>query len=298
MSFEAKVVQDSLGHLGKRLMTFQTRSPRMLHAEVMTHRAASKNASSSRAIPAWKFIKWVKEDPAMFVHVGKEQKGMQAREEVSDEIKEKFHREWLELRDISITFVERWYKEYGIHKQVCNRALEPWHHISLVMTLTDEAFLAIMALRRHPDADPGFQALADVLWKAREESVPRVLKPGEWHLPYLHPQEIQMGDVFSCIVRSAARCCRVSYNNMDGMPPTFEQDQDTFEKLAFSTPEHMSPFEHQATMTVNNFEHLGGNLGPDWIQFRKLMERVSHIPQTVRMQHLARYVNNLWTLRA
>ena len=52
--------------------------PRFIHAEFMTHRQFSRNASSSRAVPIGRVIQEVMDDTAMPVSWGKNQPGMQA----------------------------------------------------------------------------------------------------------------------------------------------------------------------------------------------------------------------------
>ncbi|MGL5247890.1 MAG: hypothetical protein ACRC8U_06810, partial [Brooklawnia sp.] len=64
MTTSVKVVADSIAASnGKRLTTFQARYSRTIHSEALTHRAFSRNASSSRAIPVEKIIQDVLDDP-------------------------------------------------------------------------------------------------------------------------------------------------------------------------------------------------------------------------------------------
>ena len=84
MSIKVRIEKDSLGPSGVRLTTFVLEYPRFIHSELMTHRVFSRNASSSRAIPVSKIIDNIENDIAMPVHWGKNQKGMQAREEHSE----------------------------------------------------------------------------------------------------------------------------------------------------------------------------------------------------------------------
>ena len=77
----AKVIEDSkVGN--SRLVTLQLVYPRFILAEVNTHRVFSRNSSSSRAIPVSKLVEQVTMQPATPVHWGKNQPGMQAREEL------------------------------------------------------------------------------------------------------------------------------------------------------------------------------------------------------------------------
>ena len=82
---EAKVVAHS-EYAGTEIHTLELKYPRFIHAEFMTHRVFSRNASSSRAIPTDKLLKQIAEYPAMPIHWGKNQPGMQARKNFPDGI--------------------------------------------------------------------------------------------------------------------------------------------------------------------------------------------------------------------
>ena len=84
MTISAKIVADSVSGHGIRLTTMELNYPRFIHSEFMTHRMFSRNAASSRAIPIEKMLEQVQENPAMPIHWGKNQPGMQAREECNN----------------------------------------------------------------------------------------------------------------------------------------------------------------------------------------------------------------------
>lgn len=277
MTTEAKILAHSRVPSGQEVVTFQLRYWRAIHAEVMTHRVFSRNASSSRAIPVKKMIDDVLTDPAMPVFWGKNQSGMQAREELSGDERAAAVRLWLESRDRAVEQVDK-LVSLGLHKQVSNRVLEPWMHISVVLTSTIEGLANFWHLRDHPDAQPEIQELARVMRDAYDASTPRLLGMGQWHLPYITAEEEVSGLSLDVLRRvSAARCCRVSYNKHDGSPASVEDDLALCERLVGSKPLHASPFEHQAEpdcWTVGDewaHPHLHGNL-PGWIQFRKTLD--------------------------
>jgi len=87
LSFNASVIADSISDEGIRLTTMQLRYPRFIHAELMTHRVFSRNASSSRAIPVAKMIEDIRRDPAMPIHWGSNKPGMQAGAEINEPVK-------------------------------------------------------------------------------------------------------------------------------------------------------------------------------------------------------------------
>lgn len=260
----AQIVCDSVSPTGKRITTMQLKYPRFVHAEFMTHRLFSRNASSSRAIPVNKIIEQVETNPAMPIHWGANQPGMQAFQEVKDSAQECCRQGWLDARD-QVVCVVRQLVDMGLHKQVANRLLEPWHHISVVCTATE--YDNFFALRRHPEAQPEIKALADEMWNAVQNSTPRRLGFGEWHLPYIKEEESN-GDIWDLLKASVARCARVSYLNHDQSTPDLKKDVGLYKRLFDS--KHMSPFEHQAQPMTNPGDWSGNFQG--WMQLRKTIK--------------------------
>jgi hypothetical protein len=266
MTITAKIIADSVSTKGCRITTFVLKYPRWIHSEFMTHRVFSRNASSSRAIPVAKMIQQVKEDPAMPVHWGKNQPGMQAREELGVHQIAKCQSEWLELRDEAVYRVER-LTENGLHKQVANRLLEPWMHIQVVATATDlENFFS---LRLHKDAQPEFQELARQMARAFLKSTPRLLECADWHLPFVRDEERGKTNSIGGLKISVARCARVSYLLHDGTEPSIEKDIELHDKLVVQVPLHASPAEHQAKALNDDF-YIGNFRG--WLQYRKTLQ--------------------------
>jgi len=262
----ARVIEDSISPGGVRLTTLQLRYPRFIHAEFMTHRVFSRNASSSRAIPVAKMIEQVRTNPAMPVHWGKNQPGMQASAEMQGQELETMMRAWQQAaREAAATaeFMEK----HGLHKQVANRILEPFQFISVIVTATE--WDNFFALRAHPDAQPEIQALAIVMKTAMEQSTPKALKHGVWHLPYVQDQEREQLDIETLLKASAARCARVSYLTHDGENPTIEKDIALYDRLVGSVPLHASPIEHQASPI--GADQWSGNFR-GWQQYRKIVE--------------------------
>lgn len=295
MTISAKVVEHSRHYLytstneditaPRDLVTFELTYPRFVHAEVMTHRLFSRNASSSRAIPVSRMIQNILDNPAMPIHWGKNQPGMQADEETDaliygeglDFLGLTPEQAWLEARDRAVEMAQAFHKA-GYHKQVVNRILEPFMHISVIVTATD--FDNFFWLRRHPDAQPEIKALADAMWDALQASTPRTLIAGDWHLPYITAEERAQHELWVLLQMSSARCARVSYLTHDGKKPTMEQDTSLYERLVGGAPLHASPTEHQArcdhpiylTDTLGwEAPQLSGNFDEGYIQHRKTL---------------------------
>lgn len=291
MTITVKTIADSISSAGQRITTLQLRYPRFIHAEFMTHRMFSRNASSSRAIPVARIIEDIIEDPAIPVHWGANQPGMQAHAELEPEARKIAQLHWLDARDQMIIQVQDLVK-LGLHKQVANRILEPWSHINVVVTAT--SYANFFALRCHPDAQPEIKELAETMEHAMQLSVPSLVEEGGWHLPYVNwneefsqayayakhgriTRDEPKPDELIKILRkvSTARCARVSYLTHDGRKTTVQEDVELHDKLVVAVPLHASPAEHQATPDQNfgpawAHPELHGNF-VGWQQYRKML---------------------------
>lgn len=273
MTITAQIIADSVSPEGIRLTTMQLRYPRFIHAEFMTHRVFSRNASSSRAIPVSRMIEDLRRDPAMPVYWGSNKPGMQAGAEIDDWSIHDAKRLWLSARDQAISIAQTLMNDVGLHKQIANRILEPWAHINVVCTATDYA--NFFALRAHTDAQPEIKKLAEAMMAAMGQSDPELLEPGMWHLPYVSSSDIEDAcageepgtDYIETLKKvSVARCARVSYLTHDGRPTSVEEDIELYDRLLGSAPLHASPAEHQATPDTmsERFSAEGDEVGDDW----------------------------------
>lgn len=233
---EVKIVLDSVNPSGSRLTTWLLTFPRFLLPEFATHRVFSKNAASSRAIPSEKLIESVRENPAMFEQIGKANKGMQAQEICDNEETRAFNQAWVDASNNARAFVKWW--SPVVAKQVVNRILEPWMHITILATCTDHR--NFFKLRAHPAAQPEFQVLAYRMLDAYLNSIPSQLEWGQWHLPGV----IQDGpDVENLLKMATALAARASYSAFEeGL--SLDRAIAIHDKLAESG--HWSPFEHCA----------------------------------------------------
>ena len=287
----ATIIADSVcSETGTRLTTFELEYPRFIHSELMTHRMLSKNCASSRAIPINKMLQLVNDNPALPVWWGKNQPGMSAKEELEDKIAAKVF--WLEGLRHAVQTVEE-LNEVGLHKQIANRVTEPWQRMKTVITGTEWANL--LWLRDHEDAQPEFAVLAACIRQEFENSVPEVLEPGEWHVPYVRTEQGPLGRKYfadeyveisaeDALKLSSSCCAQVSYRKND---ESLAKAKDIYDKLVGSDRKHASPFEHQGTPMkrhvpftswAKGVTHIdremyfwSGNF-KNWIQHRQLID--------------------------
>lgn len=260
--FKVRIVAHSRGYLANHLdlFTFYLVYPRFIHSEMMTHKDFSRSAASSRAIPVAKMLAQVWNNPAMPIHWGVNQKGMQASNEFGRFTCNFLRNLWQLCGRMVCVFV--WVAmKVGLHKQVANRMLEPWQLMHV--TLTTCKLANFYNLRIHPDAQPEIRWLAASMKRLTDCSKAVVLKAGDWHLPWIEEVDRDLAHAYLATKQghsavmpqmhidllkkmSAARCARSSYANFEG-DRSVEKDLDTFSKLVDSKPVHASPCEHQAT---------------------------------------------------
>jgi hypothetical protein len=271
MTVTAEIIADSISEDGVRITTFVLDYPRIVHAELMTHREFSRNAASSRAIPTKAVLDRVMNDPAMPVHFGKNQTGMQDAGEHFELINGYTPQEWWKLMALSAAKFSEGFAEAGYHKQVANRGTEFAQNIKVVVTSTsyDNWFW----LRHCEMADPTIKVLANVMLAAYNESSPRLLLPGEWHVPFYFDGywsdagmtvegvavDINGHTLAEALKISSSCCAQVSYRKSDD---SLEKAVGLYDRLVGADKVHASPFEHQGTpiekprLGDSAYEHL------------------------------------------
>ncbi len=261
MTITAKIIAHSIAPNGQMIVTWELEYQRFIHGEFMTHRLFSRNAASSRAIPVDTIIKQVADNPAMPIHWGANQSGMQASNELSPVLQIGAKWAWKAAAKAAVKWAQVMVK-LGLHKQATNRILEPFQTMKTVMTATcmDNFFW----LRNHADAQPEIRELARLMWEALQASTPNELKPGDWHVPYYNsgvwkasstvrstegafPVDAFGHSLENALAISSSCCAQVSYRKLDD---TLEKAQMVYKRLVESEPVHASPFEHQATPMV------------------------------------------------
>lgn len=280
---KATIIADSVSaYTNQRITTFELEYPRFIHSEFMTHRQFSRNSASSRAIPIDKMIEQVAFNPAIPIHWGLNQSGMQAKDKQADI--NACNEAWCNARDSAIHHAYQ-LKNLGLHKQIVNRVLEPFCMMKTLVTATN--YDNFFYLRLHKDAQPEIQQLARVMYEAMKESKPVKLYQGQWHTPYygngywnLHSDD----DLETALMISCSCSAQVSYRKTDA---SIDKAKAIYDKLVNSQPVHASAFEHCATPIDDPLDDDGyfkqgiiccsdygnyysGNF-VNWIQYRQLI---------------------------
>lgn len=267
MSISAKIVAHSISEAGKEIVTYELIYPRMVHAEFLVHRAISKNSSSSRAIKITSQISNVWNNMALPVYWGKNKTGMSAKEELTGWRLKAAKILW-KLSGKTACFFSYLMYLVGLHKQISNRPTEIWSNIKVLATATE--WDNFFRLRAHPDAQPEIQALAYAMLAAYKESKPKLIKKGEWHLPYITNEMIKQMGVEDAKTLSVSLIAQTSYRNADF---TMEKARKITNMLIQGDVVHASPYESVATPLDDPKERDANFFG--WRQLR------SSIPNNV-----------------
>jgi len=335
---KAEIVAHSLSPQGDELISVLCTFPRIILAEVNTHRMLSKNTSSSRAIPFEKMLKAIEENPFIPIAWQKDHKGMQGTEYHTEEDSEYSISTWLDARDRAVQQAIL-LNSYGTTKQLCNRLLESFMWTTMLITgsregwdnffnlrcnsyileeyddyeklinqktfkskkeiLKNEANWYIKDFEKFPkdmsdldwlklgkgQAEIHMMALAECIWDAVNESTPKQLNAGEWHIPFgnmlinrieedgVHtdskidlagnwiglfpdidnldeiPEEKQYDNwlIMQKVKIAIAMCARTSYTVIgDEKEVSYKKMLELHDKLIIQNPRHSSPMEHCA----------------------------------------------------
>lgn len=261
------------------ITTVRLRYWRPIHAELMTHRIFSRNASSSRAVPVEKLAKST-EDSIFVPKFRKNKPGMQPGDPLAPIDQAYAYGIWNDTAHVCLRAARELSDPNGlnVHKQWANRMMEWFGFINVLVTSTEWNNFFSLRLETNPDGTPVPQDemydLACTLNDRISRFPARKLKPGEWHLPWiLEDERIIYSDVQQKRI-SAARSASISYETVDGKPMDASKALTLCDKLM--EKKHYSPFEHQAMADQRisgawAHRSLHANF-QGWAQWRKLLE--------------------------
>ena len=324
--YNCKILAHSSGFNGSELITFLVTYPRIVHAEMCRHRMFSRNTASSRAIPFAKMVKDVKDNPFIPIAWQKDHKGMQGTEyfQDQDDINNKVF-DWITACEFAVMQAQLLNRE-GTTKQLCNRLLEPFMWTTELITTSREGLMNFFDLRcpryqsdckifksrkeallkcgngirqliselgeqhwyniNHSQAEIHIQKIAEMMYDAYQESTPKQLQPGEWHMPFgdqidLDKLQVAVASTYHVLWQepyisrwkakvAIARCARLSYQTLGNEPKIdYYYDIELYNRLL--EQKHFSPFEHCAIAMTEE----------EYISYRAGKHDVEHIDFTV-----------------
>lgn len=250
MSYHCEILADSFNPDAHRLTTFLVTFPRMVLADMTRHRMLSYSFESTRAVPIEARIEQVRTNP--FVPRFRERvKGMAMGEFLEGEALMEAEHGWRAAGRAAAAWAD---ELLDVEKGLAGRLLEPFLYITGIVSGTEwENFFN---LRCHPAAQYELQVIAEMMRDAMDESDPKHLGYGGWHLPLVTTRERDTIEHDTLAEASAGRCAAISYLKHSVDEPAETSVNRWATKLAPSA--HWSPGEHpaQATRThqIGNFK--------------------------------------------
>ena len=322
---KAEIVAHSRNQQGDELISVLATFPRIILAEINTHRMLSKNTSSSRAIPFNKMVETIKNDPFIPIAWQKSHSGMQGSEYFTNEFDiELLRQNWLKGRDYAVITATAG-TLLGSTKQLANRLLEPFMWTTMLITgpksgwdnffhlrcpsyelgIKDQStyfkskkdyqeFLKLNGFNyqisdenwkflNQGQAEIHMMALAECIWDAYNESTPKQLKAGEWHIPFegkigrfanipldseVTDPMIETNILHNKIFTSVAMAARTSYTVVgEDKGLDYEALIGLHDRLLAQDPPHSSPMEH-ACQAVTDEEYNNSFKGQEKGWFR------------------------------
>lgn len=316
---KAEIVAHSINEQGDELISVLATFPRIILAEVNTHRMLSKNTSSSRAIPFNKMVDTIQKDPFIPIAWQRGHSGMQGTEYFTNESDiELLRQNWLKGRDYAVVTAEAG-TLIGSTKQLNNRLLEPFMWTTMLITGPKSGWDNFFNLRcpqylitiTKPEEFKGHKItfkskkefikfgdnqeltkdwneidwlkankgqaeihmmdLAEKIYDAVNESTPKQLKAGEWHIPFVDKMDfMKLGEASagyytnggklltpstSAVAVSVAMAARTSYTVVgEEKGLDYEALIGLHDRLLAQDPPHSSPLEHCA-IAMSNEQH-------------------------------------------
>lgn len=261
MSYDVKILADSISPSGVRIVTIQATHPRFILAKWNTHRVFGRNSASSRAIPPEKIIEVVQHHP--FVpDFNKRVKGMGFGEALNVDDAKLARQAWLNARDKAVQ-AALVLIDLDVDKARINRLLEPFMWHTSITTATE--WTNFLALRQPGNDDPvpqsdfpaqpEFQVIARMVRDAMRASTPVELSNHDWHLPLVSIEELTQNEKALTNIEwarvSAGRCARVSFDK-HGLYEDPNHSLVRFSRLVSSG--HWSALEHTARpLSINDY---------------------------------------------
>lgn len=275
---QVEIVAYTKNSHGDEMISAVLTYPLFVHAEVMTHRMFSRNAASGRAIPGKIYRDTTLSNPVIPYALQKKHSGMQGSEYLPEELQKSVERYIRQHLEDIVEFAQYLDGAFGVTKQYTNRLLSPFSWMRLLVTTSKEGLENFFKLRCHEDAEIHIMELAH---KFRDELAwrePKLLGPGEWHIPFQEEAERLLSDKFSSMPDSETLegdklqlllevatgiAARTSYTLIGDMKG-WETYKNIHDKMLVMDPFHASPFEHCAqNLGTEEYYTYGKMLGKD-----------------------------------
>jgi hypothetical protein len=243
---------------GAVFASWKVKLPAFLDGEARTHRQRSHSAASFRARTTASMIRDVLDDPFVRWHWSLNEPGMQGHTLPDKETIARAEKAWLDAR-IPIVDVVTQLAADKLHKQECNRLLQPWAWMQYVITTRISHMPHFESLRIEGGAERHFYDIATEMRRTLAEHGPAIDR--EAHLPFVSDVDAERYSVRNAARASATRCRRASlFRAGEREQSRIDDDVRLGLEAEATRPLHATPFEHQVWCSVEGIQrNLAGN---------------------------------------
>ena len=252
------------GTVGPGLATFVVEVPAYVWMELLTHKRMARNASSARAQSHQRHAAMGYYVPAQWYRQGTWMSpGLPLDPATNDYITQLVEEHYAEVeRRIAAIVIA---SNGGIAKEQINRLMPISRMMRGVVTATEPAWRAMLALRNHPTADVAMQHLA--------QQIAQALDAAAWVSAWKHTPFADDGDVMT----AAARIARVSAGAPGpGQRSDAQLAQDLIDQRHWSPFEHCASWVHQPRRSALCSAADDLHHGMGWQNHRSALERMEH----------------------
>ena len=262
---KAELLAYSINEAGHRIGTFRIETNVATFMQIATSRSATKNAASKRAIPTKKQINAVLSNGFLPTSYWKNQaKGMQPSEQFELVYQAVLDDMMVEHLENTVEFAQK-LNNLNVTRQQVGNLLMPFQVITAIFTFPEYGMENFFRLRcgHHTGSQQEISELACMMRDLWRETEPKLLKYGEWHIPFsteglTHQQNIE---------KSVACIAHASYDTIEKQRPL-----ESYKKLhdRLLEQKHESCFQH-ACMAMSDGEFYESFKG--FISLRELRKQ-------------------------
>jgi hypothetical protein len=233
---QVEMIKDSVSESSVRLCTMRLTYPRIIHSHVLLHRDRVRTVKS-QGVEAGLFV------PLKF-------KATDGGDDISEPVKA--CKIWSDAYKAVLECCNQ-LQSIGTSERLTRVLLQPFQYVTVLMTATEwQHFISIIKNIEEYHA----VLLANTINAVLHESIPELIQPGHWHLPFISKDELNLGlDYVKKL--SASRCVQ------------FGRDLKSYSTKSYSdlvTRKDWVHLEHVCTPSLTPASYCGPLKG--WTTFR------------------------------
>ena len=239
-----EMLEYTINEAGARLLTVKVTCPAFTWIHLLVHRSFTKNGISKRAVKGGVQISKAFSDGFVPLQFFRDQKAGMQPNQLYPTAWQIFLTVLWKMFTFTLVMFAWMFHKLGVTRQIIGGMLMPIQKVTRIITMPDYGAENFFKLRC--GAETGTQnetsELAFLIKNVYDNYEPRLLKKGEWHIPYSTENLSTEQNIY----KSVACTAFVSYDTAEKQRP-MKQYKRMYKKLL--AVQHMSCFQHIALST-------------------------------------------------